>query len=178
MFKVPSEIQRGLWLFLHLLWRNVGGKVLFLLFFLERAWRENQNPHKIHLHCPSLLAVPPGAATSLPQCWRALMGLIHRKHSLNASGGVPTLLMLYCPFLVTIPPMVPSHTSSYFHPKETHPGQEEPIPGDGGMVAPQGRHMEAVSVSSIFKSCNLLQQRAGDQPHMVLSSSSHTMDRY
>lgn len=28
-----------------------------------------------------------------------------------------------------------------FIPKETHLGQEEPIPGGGGMVAPQGPHM-------------------------------------
>lgn len=152
--------------------KHLGGKVLFLLFSLERAWRESQNSHKLHLPWPSLLMVPPGACHKLPQCWRALMGLIHHKHSLNASEGAPTLLMLYSPFLVTLSPR-PTYFFLFSSLKKPTWARKSPSQEEVAWWLLRDRIWEAVSVSCLSKSYNLLAESWSPTSHGPEQSQLH-----
>lgn len=122
--------------------KHLGGKVLFLLFCLESARGESQNPHKIHLPCPSLLVVPPEACHKPPPVLKSTDGSDIPQAQPECLRGSPYPPHALFPLLGNHFTKTCPHTLlPVFIPKETHWGQEEPIPGGGGTVAPQGLHM-------------------------------------
>lgn len=134
--------------------KHLGGKVLFLLFCLESTRGESQNPHKIHLPCPSLLMVPPGACHKPPPVLKSTNRSDIPQAQPECLRGSPYPPHALFPLISPRPAL--THFFLFSSLKKPTGARKSPSQEEVARWLLRDCTREVVSVSCLFKSCNLL----------------------